>query len=95
MRAEATPIELVLTGDEGAPPLKQVFRQASKPSRNMHTFLPSMTGTPMSGCRVDAGRELHSIPLQRPLGATLAGKCGHKCMVVLLGHPAALLVLPS
>ena len=81
MQAESTPMELVLKGDEGAPPLKQVFKQASKPPSKVHTFLPSMTGMPMSGCRVEEGRELHSIPLQRPLGATLAGKCGPQCLV--------------
>ena len=93
MQAESTPFELVLKGDDGGPPLKQVFRQAFKPHAN---FLPAMTGMPLSGCRVDEGRELHSIPLQRPLGATLAGKCGPiKCMAVSSGHPAALPVLPS
>ena len=90
MQAESTPVELVLKGDEGAPPLKQVFKQASKPSRNLHTVLPSMTGMPMSGCRVDDGRQLHSVPLQRPLGATLAGKCATRCRVVSMLHSATL-----
>ena len=73
VQAGSTPVELVLKGDEGAPPLKQVFRQA--PHLHAHAFSNQWLACRCAGCRVDEGRELHSIPLQRPLGATLAGKC--------------------